>query len=562
MPDANPMQDAPSSIPLPPDFPVTWEDPTDEMCFWTPDPMHFPEPVTPLMDIWFRAYNEGFYRASKESGLPIHVLNRQFNSRVYMTTALMVPPEQMEAQGKVAEASLNATMARFWDWWESELLPEVKENLAYWEGFDLPGASLPALITHLEETQKRLTRLVHIHFLIAPPFLIGPSLFDELYQDIGLGSALDAYRLLMGFGNKTTEGDQALWGLSRKALASPPVRSVLESNEPTEVTAALEQSADGRAFLADLNAFLEEFGHRSDIFCELSDPTWLENPTTPIRNLQAFLAQTERDLPGEMKAQATERERLITEARSHLKGYPEAVVGQFEFFLETAQAGIVIQEDHNYWIDQRCMYQVRLVLLEFGRRLAEAGVIDEIGDVFFLTPDELPVVAAALPKGDQRELVVQRKAEIERFRAIQPPAAFGTMPPGPPPDDPMGRAMGKMFGPPPQPLAEADVLQGAPCSAGKVRGPARVVMSLAQADKLQPGDVMVAPATMPAWTPLFASISAVVTDAGGALCHAAIVAREYGIPAVLGTGMATSVIKDGQTLEVDGAAGTVRIVAS
>jgi pyruvate,water dikinase len=558
----NPIQESPSSIPLPPDFPVTWEHPGDEMLFWTPDPMHFPEPVTPLMDIWFRAYNEGFNRASEELQLPIHVLNRQFNSRVYMAIAPMVPPEEMEARGKLSEESLNAAMARFWDWWESELLPEVKEHLAYWADFDLHGASLPALLAHLEETQARLTRLVHIHFLVAPPFLLAPSLFDELYQDIGLGSALDAYRLLKGFSNKTVAGDQALWELSRKALASPMVRSVLENNEPAKVPAALEQSTEGQTFLADLDAFLEEFGHRSDIFCELSDATWLEDPTTPIRDLKGFLTQPERDLPGEMKAQAAGRERLITEARTHLEGYPQAVVEQFEFFLKAAQAAIVIQEDHNYWIDQRCMYQVRLVLLEFGRRLAEAGVIDENSDVFFFTPDELPVMVAALPQGDQRHLVAQRKAEMDKFRTIQPPPAFGTMPPGPPPDDPLGRAIGKMMGPPPQPPAETDVLQGVPCSPGKVRGPARVVMSLSQADKIQLGDVMVAPATMPPWTPLFASISAVVTEVGGVLSHAAIVAREYNIPAVLGTGTATSVIHDGQILEVDGDAGIVRIITS
>jgi pyruvate,water dikinase len=87
-----------------------------------------------------------------------------------------------------------------------------------------------------------------------------------------------------------------------------------------------------------------------------------------------------------------------------------------------------------------------------------------------------------------------------------------------------------------------------------------VVLSLADAGKIQPGDVLVAPATMPAWTPLFASIAAVVTDVGGVLSHAAIVAREYNIPAVLGTGNGTSVLRDGQMVEVDGDAGTVRIV--
>ncbi len=158
--------------------------------------------------------------------------------------------------------------------------------------------------------------------------------------------------------------------------------------------------------------------------------------------------------------------------------------------------------------------------------------------------------------------MAQRKSEMDHFRTIQTPPVLGTPPAGPPPDDPVIRAWFKLFGTPPQPSTASDVLHGSACSPGKVRGIAKVVLSLAEADKLQPGDILVAPSTMPAWTPFFASIAAVVTDAGGILCHTAIVAREYKIPAVVGTVTATSVFQDGQILEVDGDAGVVRIVTS
>lgn len=112
------------------------------------------------------------------------------------------------------------------------------------------------------------------------------------------------------------------------------------------------------------------------------------------------------------------------------------------------------------------------------------------------------------------------------------------------------------------PGPDPHILRGHPGSAGTVRGPARVVRALAETDKVRAGDVLVAVATMPAWTPLFATVAAVVTDVGGVTSHCAIVAREYGIPAVVGTSTATSVIKDGQLVEVDGHAGTVRILAT
>jgi rifampicin phosphotransferase len=105
-------------------------------------------------------------------------------------------------------------------------------------------------------------------------------------------------------------------------------------------------------------------------------------------------------------------------------------------------------------------------------------------------------------------------------------------------------------------------VRGSAGSAGVARGRARVIRSLADAGTPQKGDILVAPTTSPLWTPLFATVAAVVTDTGGVLSHSAIVAREYGIPAVVGTGSATTIIRDGQMIEVDGSAGIVRIIIS
>ena len=200
-------------------------------------------------------------------------------------------------------------------------------------------------------------------------------------------------------------------------------------------------------------------------------------------------------------------------------------------------------------------------MLELGRRLAKADVIDEPNDVFYLALAEVKELVSSASPTDRRDTVAERKAEMERFGAIQAPPNLGTPPLGPPPDDPVTRAFGRFAGLPPAPSEESGVLNGNPGAPGKVTGTAKVVPSLAEAAKLEPGDILVAPATMPAWTPLFASIAAVVTDAGGVLSHAAIVAREYNIPAVLGTGNATRTIQDGQMIEVDGDEGVVRIVS-
>jgi phosphoenolpyruvate synthase/pyruvate phosphate dikinase len=150
---------------------------------------------------------------------------------------------------------------------------------------------------------------------------------------------------------------------------------------------------------------------------------------------------------------------------------------------------------------------------------------------------------------------------MAHFRQIVPPLAVGTMPPGPPPDNAFTRTMlGKFFGRPVEQPVQAGIIRGNAGSSGIARGVARVVRSFADTSRLRNGDILVAETTAPPWTPLFASVAGVVTDTGGILSHSAVVAREYGIPAVVGTGIGTTAILDGQMIEVDGNTGFVRIL--
>ena len=206
------------------------------------------------------------------------------------------------------------------------------------------------------------------------------------------------------------------------------------------------------------------------------------------------------------------------------------------------------------------MYRVRCVFMELGRRLAEAGVLAGADDVFYLTLEEaLDAEGALRQAGLRRSQVVERKAEVERFRPISAPPVLGTDH-GPPPDSMMNRFLMKFFGGPPPASDDPDVLKGNAGSPGKVRGKARVIMSLEEAGRLKQGDILVTSSTAPPWTPLFATAGGIVTDTGGILSHCAVVAREYHIPAVVGTGGGTARIQDGQLIEVDGDAGTVLVV--
>jgi phosphohistidine swiveling domain-containing protein len=178
-------------------------------------------------------------------------------------------------------------------------------------------------------------------------------------------------------------------------------------------------------------------------------------------------------------------------------------------------------------------------------------------DVFLLY---LAEIRAGLSGANQQALAAERKAEMAAWSQIIPPPTIGEPPP--PSDDPWEEAiLRKMLGVPVEPSRDPDVITGAGASPGTVHGRATVVHNLSEASKVQSGDILVCEMTMPAWTPLFSSASAAVSDTDGVLSHCAIVSREYRIPCVVGTVVGTSVLKDGMLLTVDGSRGVVRIDA-
>jgi len=187
-----------------------------------------------------------------------------------------------------------------------------------------------------------------------------------------------------------------------------------------------------------------------------------------------------------------------------------------------------------------------------GKRLFASGVIAASEDVFYLTAGELRESLATLPAVGRQALAEQRRAEIDYFHAISPPMALGMQPQQPTTSGQRSTSEGWLG-------KRSQLLRGHAGSPGVAQGPARVVRSLSEAGKLEPGDILVAESLSSSWTPLFAVAAGVVTDTGGILGHAAVVAREYGIPAVLGTEVGTSSIRDGQVVELDGNQGIVRI---
>jgi phosphohistidine swiveling domain-containing protein len=542
------------AIEPPADFPVAWENPADARLLWTLDRVHWPDPVPQLVfAIAGEALARGLTRAAEEYELPVSQIRvRRINTYRYQAgVPIESTREEAAARHERSQQKLRTAMAQLRETWLGEWLPEVEAHLTYWEHFDLERAPLPALSTHLEETLTRADRLWEIHFLLSSPVHAAIQQFGKLYRELFGGATVDAFRLLRGNDNKTILAGKSLWYLSRLAQTQPAIRALLEAGS-ANVTRELSDSEAGRDFLAQLRSYLEEYGQRrEDLYLERS--TWLEDPEPVVQHLVGLMARSDRDIAEEMVTTWEESERLIADARRRLAGYPEAVRDEFELLLAAAQEAVVLSEDHNFWIDARSMYHVRRVFMELGKRLSEAGALATTEDVFYLTVAELRESLRMLPPVGRQRLVGQRRAEVQHFRAVTPPEALGTR-------AEQTSAAGQRLTPVGQPGKGPWLLRGHAGSPGVARGPARVVRSLAEAGNVAPGDILVAETLSSSWTPLFAVVAGVVTDTGGILGHAAVVAREYGIPAVLGTDVGTASIRDGQLVEVDGYQGIVRIL--
>ena len=253
---------------------------------------------------------------------------------------------------------------------------------------------------------------------------------------------------------------------------------------------------------------------------------------------------------------ALEADRRETESRAReMLGNRKRALADFERLLAEAQRGVMNREAQIAHFS-RPWPVFRRALARLGMTLAVGGVIDAAADIHELHRDELEAALAARQSGralDLRSTVTARRAARVRAARVDPPLFAGRLP----------FLVRKLIAEGPTWLATTgtpgrrELVRGSPASAGSATGPARIIHDLSEAARVLPGDILVAPVTSPAWTPLFGRIGGVVTDVGSALAHASIVAREYGIPAVVGCPHATTSIVDGQLVTIDGAAGVV-----
>jgi pyruvate,water dikinase len=350
-----------------------------------------------------------------------------------------------------------------------------------------------------------------------------------------------------------------MWARGQEELAA-----ALAKAPSAQIAAALSPSAPGlpgvpddlwRAFRERFAAHLARFGH-AIYDLDFAKAVPVDDPAPLLDALKFFLTGQAAD-PYVRQMEAAQRRREARAAiEQRLRGPRLAL---FRKLLGTAQRFAPLREDA--LADVGLGWPIlRRMLRELGRRLAAAGAIGEADDVFWLTYTELRAAATALDAGQapssSLSTVAERRATWERQRPLTPPVAL--------PLDGGTKYLGIDFRrvmPARTEQAAGATITGIGTSPGQVTAPACVLRGPEEFDQMRPGAILVAKITTPAWTPLFALAAGVVTDVGGPLSHSSIVAREYHIPAVLGTGVATERIVTGQRITVDGDAGTVQLLS-
>jgi phosphohistidine swiveling domain-containing protein len=298
---------------------------------------------------------------------------------------------------------------------------------------------------------------------------------------------------------------------------------------------------DGRAFLAGLDAFLDRFGHRCPHEFDLTAPRWRQDPTMILDLVRVDLESP----PGEtvearLARLSAERERAIAAA---VAASPAWRRPPMRFLARQVVACMPMREAPKHHA-MLAFERIRAAALELGRRLTRRGALLDCADVMFLEWSELQALAAGgAPPTGLLDRVRERREALERRRAQRPPDLLRSD------GVPEGEDEEEETSPP-------GTLRGLGASGGLARGPVRILRT-PDAGLLRDGDVLVVEYADPGWTPLFPRAAALVMEVGGAMSHAAVVARELGIPAVFGVREATRALADGETVEVDGDRGLV-----
>ncbi|MFL5796851.1 MAG: PEP-utilizing enzyme [Actinomycetota bacterium] len=504
---------------------------------WLPDWSHYPEQLTPLSaTVWFEAVGLGIHAAMRTLRGPFGGFDARTDGGWAYEGEWAVEWEPVA--GTLVEAGLALP-----ERWEREYRPRAHEITAQIRLMRPESPDPKGALAELDRMWGLAREHWTIHFLAVIPAQAAMDAAAERYAaETGDQDELGAYALFDG-PNESTAADAMLADLAEQAR-DLRVDDVLAAYRPPLALERLAELENGRTWLHGLREYLAAYGGRARLH-EMSLPREAERPWMTLEAIRLLIQAGGLTSAGSLRGGASAPGRGPADAAE--------VSPELAEVLPAARFCYALKESHVYHIDYPGLLATREALLGFGRRLLAEGVLEAIDDLWMLRREEVrAAVAGEIGRQEVVELVTAAREELRRGLAEGPRPFLGDPPAEGDREGFLEKFYGRGDGAP-----GGRLLQGTPASRGIADGPARIVRDAGDLARVRPGDVLVAATTTPAWTPLFGALAGLVTETGGVLSHAAIVAREYRLPAVVGAADATTVLVDGRPVRVDGDAGTV-----
>jgi len=542
---------------------------------WQKDTAHYPDPISPFGTVIFPAYDAAILTMIDNWGLlPNAVQIRVIGHEVYThaepddggkapppwwllgIVARVIPSlrkKLKQAERVMMEDRLVTTPPR----WEAEFKPQLMGEIESLESIDLGCMSADELSVHFQDLQQFATRAETIHFDLYAPYLMGVRDLTLVCKELLGWETHEAVALLQGLSVASLAPTRELELIADKARVRPTARTAIGNGGPGFLEALRQVDAE---LAKDVDRYLKRWGLRT-INYDAGSPSLNEQPELVASLLSDLLEHGAR-----WRALEDPRAAKVKEARARLETPQERA--RFDAALEVAEQVYPQREDNVFYTDNLPNGLFRRWSLEVGRRLTAAGRLLRPEDAALLTAEQLQE-ALVDHHLDTAAIASRVRGELAWVRANPGPLCYGPEPAKMPDLRGLPEAARRLNETAlwameeeltPAKTSSDGVISGRPSSPGVAMGPVRVVRSAAEIHRVRQGDIVVCPTTTPAWTVIFQRAAALVTDGGSALCHAAIVAREHGIPAVVATGNATSRLQEGQRVRVDGNRGTVALL--
>jgi phosphohistidine swiveling domain-containing protein len=426
------------------------------------------------------------------------------------------------------------------------IIDQTKKMNDQWQSIDLADLSMQKIVANCKDVIQDFRDVCGKALYLFSVMAAYPAL--EIICSKWLPDEQQcAKRLLAGLGvMEDANSGLDLWRLALSSDSNQQLKDIILSNDDWQTNRAkLQQIEPGRKFLMQWDEFMDRHGFHCRAEIELFNARWSETPDYILSLLRSYVGSIGKIDPLENHIKSEQqRERLAHKCRKRLRNPLKRLF--FNFLLARAQWGSVFRENIKCEI-VRLIANLRTMLAELGRKFHKESILQNPEDIFFLKLEELEPVIQGRAGFEVTATIAERRAEYDHWQTVIPPGTIvGQYDPNQSSSEPLD--------------PDAEVLKGLAVSAGVVTGKARVILRTDTNEQVLSGEILVAPFTEPGWTPYFVPAAAIVMDQGSLLSHGSIVAREYGIPAVVNVGFGTKIIKTGQEIQVDGNAGTVTIL--